>query len=443
MKNRKTKWTTAGALASVVFCANTVAQSSDPLLDKLVQKGILTTEEAKDLREEAKGDFDKNYRKETAMPDWVNSFKFGGDFRGRFENFDSENPAFTGRTRYRYRLRAGLTATLKDDFEIGFRLTSADAVGGFGGNPVSNNTTFQDNGSKKFVFIDAAYAKWTPLHNGTWTASATIGKMDNPFDISNMVFDNDYQPEGGAFQAAYNLNDAHALKFNSAIFVLDELNQGLGASHDPYLLGAQLLWNAKWNKKLESSIGISAFTLGNKLNLGNAAVPDVTGGNTRDGLGNLVDNYNPVVGSASFTYKLDSFPIYNGAFPIKLSGEYIENPAVGSQNKGYRAGVQFGKAGKKGQWQIAYRYQRLDADAWYEELVDDDNGAFYQVAPAGGATGFRGGTNVKGHQVQAAYSLYDSLNLTVTYYRNQLINPVPAGSESSSSHLMVDLNWKF
>jgi hypothetical protein len=259
-----------------------------------------------------------------------------------------------------------------------------------------------------------------------------------------MVFDSDYQPEGGAIQAAYNLNDAHSLKFNSAIFALDELNQGASASHDPYLIGAQLLWNAKWGKKIESSLGISAFTLGNqKLTLNNAAVPDVNGGNTRDGLGNQVNNYNPVVGGASLTYKLESFPLYNGEFPIKLVGEYIDNPAVGTQNKGYRAGVQFGKAGKKGQWQIAYRYQRLDADAWYEELVDDDNGAFYGVAPTGGAAGFRGGTNVKGHQVQAIYSLFDSMNFTVTYYRNQLINPSPAGSESSSGHLMVDLNWKF
>ena len=70
MKNKKMKWTTAGALASVAFCANAAAQSSDALLDKLVQKGILSSQEAKDLREDAKKDFDKNYRKETSMPDW-------------------------------------------------------------------------------------------------------------------------------------------------------------------------------------------------------------------------------------------------------------------------------------------------------------------------------------------------------------------------------------
>src|SRR5205809_6945883 len=73
MKNKKIKWTTAGTVASVAFCAGVAAQSSDALLDKLVQKGVLTAEEAKELRNETKKDFDKNYRKETSMPDWVTS----------------------------------------------------------------------------------------------------------------------------------------------------------------------------------------------------------------------------------------------------------------------------------------------------------------------------------------------------------------------------------
>ena len=81
MKNSLLKWTTAGAFASVAFCANGIAQTSDALLDKLVQKGILTSKEAEDLRVESKKDFDKNYRKETNMPEWVNSLRFTGEFR--------------------------------------------------------------------------------------------------------------------------------------------------------------------------------------------------------------------------------------------------------------------------------------------------------------------------------------------------------------------------
>ena len=62
MKKNKLKYTTVGALASVAFCANVAAQSSDALLDKLVQKGILTRQEADELRKET----DKDSSKATA-----------------------------------------------------------------------------------------------------------------------------------------------------------------------------------------------------------------------------------------------------------------------------------------------------------------------------------------------------------------------------------------
>src|SRR5438046_10292262 len=73
MKNNKLKWTTVGALASVAFCANAAAQSSDALLDKLVQKGILTADEAKDLRNETKKEFDKSYAAKSGLSAWVSS----------------------------------------------------------------------------------------------------------------------------------------------------------------------------------------------------------------------------------------------------------------------------------------------------------------------------------------------------------------------------------
>ena len=440
MKYKKLKWGVAGALASAAVVTSTQAQSADALIDKLVDKGILTTKEANELREETDKGFNTAYSVKSGMPDWVTALKFNGDFRGRYENFDSDNPLFVNRTRFRYRARLGIIATIIDNFEVGLRFTSADPATTGGGNPVSNNTTFQDNGTKKFAYFDAAYAKWTPLHSGDWSFGAIIGKMDNPFQTSAMVFDPDYMPEGAAIQVGYKLNDQHELRLNSAAFVLDEL---AASGRDPYMIGAQLLWNAKWSPKIESSLGVSAYTLGNHTNLITANIPDQNSGNTRTGVGNLAYHYNPVVGSAALTYNLDSFPFYTGVFPIKVAGEYIKNPAAPSQNKGYWAGITFGKAGKKGLWDLTYRYQRLEADAWFEELVDDDNAGFYQTAPTGGNAGLRGGTNVKGHLVKLNYSFTDSLTFSFTYYLNSLIIPSPAGSQSGGNHLMADLMWKF
>ena len=125
----------------------------------------------------------------------------------------------------------------------------------------------------------------------------------------------------------------------------------------------------------------------------------------------------------------------------------MDNPAAPSNNQAWRAGVTFGKAGKKHAWEIAYRYQRLEADAWFDALVDDDNGAFYainhpQLVGTGKAFGWFGGTNVRGHLFQATYAVTDYLTLAFTFYLNDLIIDVP-GQSSRAQHFMADAMWRF
>jgi len=195
------------------------------------------------------------------------------------------------------------------------------------------------------------------------------------------------------------------------------------------------------------------------VNQGNTRVFNASGYNPSGPFGayELANNYTPIIVDASATYKLDTFPFYEGAFPIKVAGEYMINPGVQSndnQNQGIWAGIMFGKAGIKGTWDISYRYEYLEADAWYDGLVDDDNVAYYQNpvngAPAGTGTGMFGGTNIKGHFIQANYSITDALTFTFTCYINQLIYPnlnVQPGfvgePQSNALHVMADLMWKF
>ena len=157
--------TLAATMAASALCgASSQAQSVDALLDKLVDKGVLTTKEANDLKEETDAGFNKAYQVKSGMPDWVTSFKINGDFRGRAEGFLFDTKSFPDRVRYRYRLRVGGVAVIRDNFEVGFRLTSSEFQNGFnGGDPISGNTTLQDNGQKKPIFVDLAYGKWTPL----------------------------------------------------------------------------------------------------------------------------------------------------------------------------------------------------------------------------------------------------------------------------------------
>lgn len=424
------------AALGVATGATVQAQSDDGLLNKLVQKGILTEAEAKELRAGEAKEAPHATVAGIGMPSWVTSLKFGGDFRGRVDQQGSDNPAFLDRTRFRYRLRAGISLTLQDDFEVGFKVASSDS----GGNALSNNTTLENNGTKKPVWIDTAYAKWTPIHGGDWMFSTTLGKMVNPLETSYMEFDPDYTPEGVAINSSYKLNDNHSLKFNAAGFVLDE--EAL-SGRDPFLVTGQIIWNAKWSSKIDSSLGFAAYSLDNKANLVTANVPDNNAGNTRDAAGNLVYSYNPIVISGSVGYKLDSCPLFKGEFPIRLGGAFMDNPAVSNNNEGYFGSITFGKSGRKGNWDLMYRYQQLEGDAWYEELVDDDNNAFYQTAAVGGKQGLVGGTNIKGHLVKLNYSLTDALTFTFTGYFNELIHANPVGSKSGGTRLFFDLMWKY
>jgi hypothetical protein len=460
----------AGATALMALTPNIHAQSAgDALVDKLEQKGILSADEAKQLREENKQDFsssltnnfDQAFDKATGTPDYVTGYKFSGDFRGRYDEVASTagNKTFTDRDRYRYRLRVGLTVTLKDNLEAGFRITSGDpaTANSFNnaGNPLSNNSTLQDNGTKKNVYIDTAYGKWTALNGDGWLFSSIIGKMDNPLQFTPMVFDPDWTPEGAAIQSGYTFNDQQSILVNGAAFVEDQEVGGTdkGSVRAPALFSGQAIWNANWTSRLGTSLGIGGYLLQNSKNLTTANVPYINQGNTRavvGGTGVLVNGYTPIIADASATYKLDSFPMYPGAFPIKVSGEYINNVDTisgNNNNQGYWAGVTFGKSGKKHAWDISYRYEYLEADAAYDQLVDDDNGAYYQTAPTGGAAGWYSGTNIKGHLIKANYSITDSLTFTFTCFMNQLITPSlnsPGGEPKNSAlHVMADLMWKF
>ena len=438
--------------------ASTVsAQSADALIDKLAEKGILTVKEAKDLREETDKNFGRAYQVKSGMPDWVTALKWNGDFRGRYEAFYGDNPAFVDRNRFRYRLRFGATASLFDNMEIGLRLTSSEASGSFGGDPLSSNTTLADNGSRKFVYLDLAYAKWTPLNSPDWFGSFTFGKMENPFvSPSATIFDKDYTPEGFAAQLAYNFNDKHTAKFNGGIIVLDEIGN---TSHDPFLFMGQLRFDSAWTPKISSSVGLAWLGISNTEGLSNTGMPNGNRGNTRELfiVGTTTNqvpayNFNPIYADATFTYNLDKAPGYAGRFPISIMGDYVYNPAAPDANQGYTVGLMFGKSGKRKTWALEYRWQELQGDAWFEEFRESDFGAFYQAQlPNDGfstssnksGAGYGAGTNIRGHMFRASHSPYDSLTFNITYWLTELIKENPAHSDSGMGRLQVDGVWKF
>ena len=453
MKNKKANNTKniamlAGAATLAAFAPQVQAQSSDALIDKLVDKGILSVNEAKDLRNDADKDFKTAFSAKTGMPDWVTGYKFNGSFRGRWEQFSAtENGAATDRTRFRYRLLLGATVSMQNDLEAGFRLGSGDqkAYGtSMFGNPVSQNSTIGNGWADRGIYIDTAYGKWSPINGGNWNLSTTVGKMENPFTFTWMVFDPDITPEGGVIQSSYNLNDNHALAFTGGAFALAEV---AASTQDPFIYGGQLMLNSKWSDKWSSAVGGGFLAIVSPQQLGTAAPVNnttaINTGNTLTGTGAPLYNLTPLIADASVTYTLDSFPLYPEAFPITLKGEGIHNPGAPKNNNGLWVGAIFGKSGKKKTWDLTYRYEYLEADAWYAQIVDDDNVAFAGTSN----NAFNGGTNIKGHFVKFNYSFTDALMFSFSCYLNDMIlHGGPSGAYAGNAndiHMFADVMWKF
>lgn len=437
-----------GVLAGAMTATRTQAQSQDALLDKLVSKGILTQSEAKELREDADQEFRKAYQTKSGMPDWVNTLKFGGDFRGRFESFITDQPSSIDRNRFRYRLRFGFVATMLDNLEVGFRLGSGDsaASGGFI-DPISNNQTLENNGTKKGIFIDLAYGKWTPINNQNWQIGLVAGKMENPFVTSDLLFDNDYTPEGASASVKYSINDHHAIRLIGGGFILDEAN---GRGRNPYIAAAQARFESTWDEKQQwqSSFGAGIFGISSADLLTTGSFGNINVGNTRGGGANpLVASFSPFYVDGALTYSLPEFPMYAGKFPIKLAADFLHNPGADRDEEGYSIGITFGKSGKKKTWEIGYRWRELQGDAWFEELVDSDTGAFYGTGgfpnSGKGSAGYQAGTNVRAHIIKAAYSPYDSFTVGVSYFMTEAIKEVPVNTGSSIGRLQVDAILKF
>ena len=212
--------------------------------------------------------------------DWLTNVSLMNDLRMRYDGIYAPDPDFVTRHRLRPRLRLGGIVTLKDDFEIGFRLASAPSVGrDSGGDPLSTNQTFEDNGSRKPIGIDWAFARWTPIHTPEWTGSFVLGKLENPPNYTEDVFDVDYTPEGLAEQFSYELNAYNTVSAYLGQYFLDELQS---STKDPFLFLEQLHLDSKWGKHVNTAFTLSGLSIANSKSLTTTAVPDSKHGNTRD-----------------------------------------------------------------------------------------------------------------------------------------------------------------
>ena len=116
---KKLLWFMAAAFL-IIRPGLALAGETDLLVQKLVDKGILTATEAQILMDETKQDVAKQNAKGTndAIPSWVQTIKIKGDTRVRFEGIKDKSASSGAASKYltheRLRVRLGLEAKVND-----------------------------------------------------------------------------------------------------------------------------------------------------------------------------------------------------------------------------------------------------------------------------------------------------------------------------------------
>jgi len=414
----------------LVFCffagPNAHAGEVDVLLQKLIDKGILTASEAQEVRTET-NEATKKEEKQKAeqlkkdLPDWVKNVKLKGDFRLRYQ-YNHSNNTLNDRHRARIRLRLGVEGKVNDKLMAGLGLAtglsdgSADAAR-------STNATLADGFSKKPIALDYAYAKYTPYE---WI-DIIGGKFNNPlWNPTDLVWDTDINPEGGSINLKKKVSDNLDLFLNTGIFVLDESGSAT-QNDDPMMYVIQPGFSAKLNNKVSVK---GAFGYNISSNVKGRSLDGKAGTNSAFG-GLLTHDFTVVEPAAQADinkpFEFINVSVFKDVESLSLFAQYVNNTQASDENNGFAVGFGLGakKVAKFGDWQFKYIYAVLEKDAILDILPDSDR--------------YSGKTGIRSHEGVLTFGLSKNTFLGLDIYRSWSI----IDSKAAETLVQADWNMKF
>lgn len=432
-------------LGSVALMVSTASAQDGGLLELLLRKGLISDQEAEDVRADMGA-----FQKVEAPTPTTTKLRLTGDVRVRYQ-YDNEvtnsSPAATGahndRSRYRYRFRFGVLGALSDNWSAGFRLETANGA-------TSTNADFGASGSTNFAkdgdtpFVGQVFLQYTENHFLGWADKADfrIGKHAHPFlveGVNGFLIDTDINFEGLSEELTFNeILPGWSAAFRGGQYLLSA-NSRTTDRNGAFINHPSVLWMGQ----LEFFSGIDVKT--SKWRIApmfvTATSPDIyPAGNA--GLSSDTANYENLFFVA--------VPVeYNTRFagkPLALYGTYGynfegasranrfyagtgTNPASYSQL--FNAGFRLGQSKNKRDWQLTGEYRYVEPGAYTSILLDSDFNA--------------GRTNGTGFIVSGIYNLSDAVTFTTTFFKAENIDensPAAVGFHKDDV-LQVDLSAKF
>lgn len=418
------------AFAAMAACGLTVAANaqfqSEALVEALLQKGVLTTQEAEDIKADLAKEYKSTPGGKLDINKSVKKLKLYGDFRGRYELRQNEagysatppNPATTAlgniqsnnnkqagvqdQWRARIRLRVGAEYQFSEGFLAGFELgTASQNAAGIFSDQRSNNADLQDAFAFNAIAVTKAFAqvdlvKYINQNVYLDTATFGFGKFKNPLKSSNMMWDGDITP-GGAWQTFTKKFDADGTELTPFIttgqFVVNDnianptvVNNASGnrTRENQWLIPVQGGVDIKFQNKNKMSFAATYYYwmagLGNGGVAGGSGVSGLNttsrgnqlngrwGGAGQVSQNNATGNIRPVTLYGDYTFA----KTWSDSVPLKLWTELLYNPSMANANTGIQAGIELGQLKSKGNWQVGGYFNYIEQNAWYDGFTDSD-----------------------------------------------------------------------
>jgi hypothetical protein len=472
MQRVKTGWTWAALmglsmLASILGLAIAAGPASasevDMLIEKLAQKGLLTRIEAETMRGDIEMAEKASYIKhrEESNP-WLDGLTQKGDIRLRYEGFSREDEDSSDRNRFRARVRWGVEKQFSNEWKAGFRLATGSV-----NDATSTNQTLSDEFGLKAINLDMAYGIWTPTSRlkemipATKLAEIGAGKVANPFakTSTSIIWDGDVNPEGIYEKIDFNLGKTDTgytdLNLLFGQFIVDEdsnlspgdqgmMAYGIGATHE-------------WMKDHKAEFHFTYYDWQDYISFGkggNSTLPNALGGNDRelDDL-KIINFYGavsfigdvPLVGKQNLMVYGD-FAHNTGANDpaatngVDFSDESLRNNPRLDADNAFSVGLKIGKPKDPGTWGAGYEYYHIEANAVNGAFSESDLGL--------------GGTNNRGHKLSYNYILQKNIELGLTAWIVEKIDPTRTdyfssgdldvlGDDDNIFRIQADVVYKF
>ena len=499
------------ATARAQAAATQAAPPSDDAVRVTYIPEVVKDQIRDDLRAEVmKQAYDEKWASPRTFPTWVTNLRLFGDVRVRYQNdsfppgndntgglpnfnaintgspfdlqgnnYPAETNADKSRNRERLRVRFGAEADLGEGFTTGLRIgTGSDS------SPVTANQTLGTNFSKYQVWLDRGFIKYEadcPLNT---KLGATVGRFDNPFFSTKMIWADDFGFDGAALQAKYKGLECITPFLTVGAFPVFNYASNQPAkfnSQDKWLEGFQLGSDVKisqdWSAKaavayymyqnIEGQLS-SPFTPLSTADIGNTDALRPTfaqRGNTYMTLRDIVPTSANGYGTTNqFQYFGLATPFrelaltgqidYAGFDPchLALTGEVVQNLAYNGAainriavnnrgpdtatgvpgafaggNTGWLVNLNLGNVALKKRWDwnvnVGYRY--VESDAVVDGFCDSDFGG--------------GGTNLKGFTLGGGLGLSSRVWLAARWMSADSI----AGPTFKTDIFQFDINAKF